>query len=419
MGKQPKRRNWRKAKIEDVEEALEDERLVNKLKRKAAADKGTSEAPELFTVDTAGSCEGLSSASKRAIARAKIFPPKGPNLGLSASEEAKVARAEGALGGPRKLRRRASAREADVFDLWAAPAQEAAKAATEREQAAASTVRRVAQNAPSSAPKTLHQKVSAAPAVLPAHEGQSMNPHGVAYEELACLAAAKELEREREVEAMDRQMRPLTHELRDALGAEATRDMDEEAKVQAYRELACPTAAAGAARAEAEAEEALRKGQPWMKSQAHRNKEQKRKRIEAKQAQAKAQKRLEKSVGDVGAILKEMKDREEWLEGRKEYKRSMRAKRKQLEETEGVVPKCRRIGRGKFAEEAMVVPDAEASAKGLRAMPLQGASAVRERISSIVRRGMLPAPVEASRGEVIRHKKNAGKLRRGRKFVSP
>merc|ERR1712087_851734 len=84
-----------------------------------------------------------------------------------------------------------------------------------------------------------HQKVGLAPVVLPAHEGQSMNPETAAFEDLACLAAAKHIEQEQESEAIDRKMKPMTHALRDAVGAEALKNMTEEEKVEKFKALMC------------------------------------------------------------------------------------------------------------------------------------------------------------------------------------
>merc|ERR1712194_20133 len=84
---------------------------------------------------------------------------------------------------------------------------------------------------PLSTPSTA-KKVGQGPAVIPAHEGQSVNPEMNALEDLTFTAAAKALEIEREEEAQDRKMRPVTAELKDHLG-------DEEAKAAAYRELIC------------------------------------------------------------------------------------------------------------------------------------------------------------------------------------
>lgn len=400
--KQPKKRGWRKADIGDVEDAMEDDRLVDKLKRGSVKGKGQDdEEGELFTVDTEGSKEHLSAKTRREIARAKLFPPKAPKIGLSASEEAKIARAEGALKTGKSQPSSSSKKGPDVFDLWDAPIAPVKKT--------------FHHPPPKQTPKTLHQKVSAAPAVLPAHEGQSMNPQTEAYEELLCTAAAKQLEAEREDEALDRKMRPFTYELRDLVGEEALKGKSEEEKTQLYQSLKGQQAAEGEEDEGGAAANALKLR---LKSQAQRNKERKRKDLDAKQAQQRAQRKLAKSVGDLGAIQKEMMEEEDLQAKKREYKLTQRQKRKELEEKEGVVPHTRRLGRTKFKEEALVVPDAEAASKGLRGMPLKS-SAVKERLSSIVRRGMLPAPLSASRGDVIRFKKAKNRLKNSRKYKSP
>merc|ERR1712217_725983 len=144
----------------------------------------------------------------------------------------------------------------------------------------------------------------------------------------------------------------------------------------------------------------------------------KRKDVDAKKAQALAQKRLDKSVGTIGTVLKEMKEEETHRQTRRAYKKELRAKRKELEEKTGEVPRNRRLGKDKFSEDAIVVPDAVAAKNGLRAMPLKGC-AVKERLSSIVRRGMLDARPEATHGEVDRRKRKNNKLKLSRKYMSP
>mmetsp|Transcript_47554 Transcript_47554/g.83640 ORF Transcript_47554/g.83640 Transcript_47554/m.83640 type:complete len:420 (-) Transcript_47554:96-1355(-) len=404
--KQRKGRTWRKAKIEDVEEAMEDDRLVQKLKRKVG--QTDDQVDELFTIDTKGSCEGLSNSSRRAIARAKIFPPKGPNIGLSASEEAKIERAERQLEASRQP---APKKGPEVFDLWSSPA--AASSSSDRE---ASRLR-PAQKPAVKVPRTLHQKVGLAPAVLPAHEGQSMNPQQNAYEDLACMAAAVELEKEREAEDQDRKMKPITHELRDLVGAEKLKGMEEAEKMQLYRSLVLKSAADADGSAAAD-KASPTKGQRKQKSQAQRNKEKKRRGVDAKEDQLRQQKRLEKSVGQVGSLLKDMKDRSEWEEKRREYRESMRTKSRELEATAGVLPKKRRLGGAKFEEEAAVIPDAAAAAKGLRAMPLQG-GAVKERLASVMRRGLLPAHPENSKDQANRVKKRVSRAKQKKKVISP
>lgn len=431
--KQPKRRAWRKVKVDDVEEAMEDDRLISKMKRwdRPEAQKGkdgSADASELFTIDTKGSFEGLSATSRREIARAKLFPPKGPNIGLSATEETKVSRAEGSLGAASKRGR--GSKEPEVFDLWAGPDPATArKQRAQAEEEAAMTVIRRPMTRPSKVPKTLHQKVSAAPPVIPAHEGQSMNPTEEAYEDLACTAAARQLEKEAEADALERKLRPITHELRERLGQDAVKDLDDEAQMKLWRSLA------GKQNGDREDDEAGGEGSRdhgdaagkrkreqlagrEQKSQAQRNREKRRKDLDAKQAQKLASKKLEKQVGEVGALLKEMKEAKEFQQRRREYRDAHRAKGLE-DEAKGISSRRHRLGRTRFAEEALVVPDAQAAAAGcMRSMPLK-ASAVKERLSSIVRRGLVTAPPEASKSEAKRHKSKANRVKNGRKFVSP
>eukprot|EP00439_Symbiodinium_sp_Y106_P019144 s2556_g2.t1 len=214
------------------------------------SNKDQDDLDALFTVDTKGSCEGLSQASRKEVARAKIFreswrQEKGPDLGLSGFEEAKVARAAQTLENRQRQKPKANQ---EVFDLWSAPTkaeQWKAERADEEELVGgvgAFRVRKQPKPTPIHTPRTLHQKASRAPAVVPAHEGQSVNPGSDAYEDLACMAAAKQLEKEEKVESLERQMRPITAELRAELGEEEVAKMDEATRIQTYRKLICPGA---------------------------------------------------------------------------------------------------------------------------------------------------------------------------------
>eukprot|EP00929_Paragymnodinium_shiwhaense_P045284 TRINITY_DN23150_c0_g1_i1.p1 TRINITY_DN23150_c0_g1~~TRINITY_DN23150_c0_g1_i1.p1 ORF type:complete len:426 (+),score=166.41 TRINITY_DN23150_c0_g1_i1:124-1401(+) len=409
MGKkQPKKKTWRKADIADVEEAVEDERLVSKLKKPAKAQGGKAEGgedeeelgDEFFTVDTKGSTETLSRQARREIARAKLFPAKGPKLGLSAAEEAKVERAAN------WSKERRKAKEA-AFDLWNAPT---APVKVSKDFPAI----RSAKEKPHSTPRTVGEKVGRAPAVLPAHEGQSMNPEHKAYEDLACTAAARELEREREAADLDRKIMPMTHELRDHIDAEELAKMDDETKLKKFRELTV-----GSALVDEDGDDTVYKaGKGRVKSQAQKNKTRRQKVVDVRESQEKAQKKLEKSVGEVGAILKQMKEEDRLRAEQKKYKEALRREKRSLEETEGVVSKRRRLGRTSFQEDALLVPDAEAAKKGMRSMPLQG-GVIQDRLSSIMRRGLIPATPQASMSEKVRKEKKAGRLKRSRKFASP
>jgi len=426
--KKPKKKKERKINIEDVEDALEDERSIMKMKMKnknfnASKTPDDVDHDDLFTVDTKGSFEGISQTSRRQLARAKLFPPKGPNLGLTWTEEMKITKAERQV---EAKERPAKAAAPEVFDLWgAAPPNGKARTNaigghTEGYRVRAAKPMRV------NVPGTMHQKVGLAPAVIPAHEGQSMNPHREAYEDLACMAAAAEIERERDLEELDRKIKPMSAELRDAVGDEKFRQMSEEEKFAAFKKLHSKREASAREAKEADEEAAAAEEEAGLsgrkrskqKSQALRNKKKKRVGLDATEEQANAQRRLDKSVGEVGSMLKSMQDDATFHKNRKQYRESLREKRRHLEATEGVVPKKRKLGGGRFAEDATVVPDAEALGGSLRATPLR-ASAVRDRLTSVVRRGLLPPPNEASKERKNWHKKKNNRLKNGRKFLSP
>lgn len=419
--KQPKKRLHAKINVDDVKEAMEDEMNISKMKtvqtkgarrltKKGEKKDDDDDAEDLFTVDTKGSFEGISKSSRRELARAKLFPPKGEKLGLTATEEGKVLRAERQV---EASKRPPKPEAAEVFDLWGAPAPN--KISGRNGFGRVKTIAKVTVKTPG----TLHQKVGLAPAVIPAHEGQSVNPHREAYEDLAFMAAAAELEREREADELERKMRPMTAELMDAVGAEKLKDMDDEEKIALYKKLHKRDGDAG--EGEDEDGAAPSKRSLKRKSQAYRNKLKRKKMFngaDSKIEQAEAQKRLDRSVADVPHMLKGMKEQDEFHKNRKLYRENLRAKRKEIEASEGVVPKHRKLGGGKYAEAAAIVPEAESGGKGLRSMPVI-TSAVRERLESVVRRGLLPPPSEATAEKQRWHKKKNNKLKRGRKFISP
>lgn len=414
-GKKPSKRAWRKADVEDVEEALEDDRLVNKLKKQAmkGAGKDSEDLEALFTVDTKGSFEGVSAASRRELARKKLFREKAPNIGMTGSEEAKIDRTIQRLAN----RRPEKPKGPDVFDLWSMPTKaEQWQAEQDDEELGGFRIRKQSKPMPVHTPRSMHQKVSRAPAVLPAHEGQSVNPNNDAYEDLACMAAAKELEKEQEAKILARTQRPITAELTDALGEEAVEKMDDANRIETYRKMFCSNEAPE--QQEGESEEAYEKrvAKFKRKSQSQKNKEKKRKFIDHQQAQMKSQQRLEKSVGEVGAILRDMKQEEKHQEERRAYRDAMREQRKEMEEKVGIMDPTTRIGRGKAPVEDLAVPD-EDRAGSLRQMSMK-ASAVRDRLSSILRRGLLPARAETPL-EGGRAKKRSLRYRHKKQIVSP
>lgn len=391
-----KRRAWRKNKLEDVEEAMEDDRAAKKLKRTVDPKDGSLD--ELFSIDVKGDAD-VQPLTRRAKARAKLFGPKEPKIPISACEEARIERAERALEvkRPEKI-------EPAMVDIWSSP--KAAGPVKDR------TVMMPAKAFPSKPPKTMHQKVGIAPAVIPAHEGQSLNPHAQAYEELVCMATAAELQHEQQESEQKRKDRPVTTELVDSLGQEKVDEMDEAARVEAWAALR-----QGGADTSTAQDDHLQRGQVKRsgkrKLQAARNKSMRNKTIFFKEGQKQTQRKLDKSVGEVGNILKELEAEEVWQKARRTYKNNLKENALELERKTGVVSKRRRLGRTLFSEESLVVPDVSAVGKGLR-QRLQ-CSAIQDRFVSIVRRGMLPPPPEKSASEVVRQKYLKDQSRRARK----
>jgi len=414
MGKATKKRTWRKADIADVEEGLEEARAVKKLKRQGPEDGSKEgELDELFTIDTAGSGEGISKKTRRELARARLFPNKGPNLGLSAAEEMKVEKHEAKLNAPPNPK--SSENQPKVianYDLWSAPAPSNSTLPACAKNFAQIRGRKYAAT---KVPKTLNQKVSTAPAVVPAHEGQSMNPELGAYEDLACHAAAVQLEKERVAEEINRKIKPMTHELRDTISTEEWKELSEEDKVQKFRALICKSGTADDGAATGVRASHIKHRH---KSQAHKNRDFAKKVQDEHERAAQRNDKLERSVGDLGAIMKELKQREAWEKERRDYRDSRKAAQGKLEKTKGIVPKRRRLGTALFEENAQHVPDAAAAAKGLRAMPLKS-SALQERVASIMRRGMLPATPEATHADLRRRGKAKKLIQKRRKFISP
>eukprot|EP00439_Symbiodinium_sp_Y106_P055261 s2556_g7.t1 len=113
---------------------------------------------------------------------------------------------------------------------------------------------------------------------------------------------------------------------------------------------------------------------------------------------------------------KEMNEEEETRRERRAYRESLRRKRRELEETLGTMDAKTRLGRGKAPEEDLAVPDLEATGQ-LRKMPIK-ASAVRDRLSSILRRGLLPSRPETAL-EATKRRRRSLKAKHKRKMVSP
>lgn len=152
------------------------------------------------------------------------------------------------------------------------------------------------------------------------------------------------------------------------------------------------------------------------KTQAERNKEKRRKLREQEQLKEAKEKKLGKSVGAVGAMLKDMKAKAAESEEKQKFKKEAKARDKELEK-KGMIKKMK-IGRIYYEEKGADIGGADDGKKGLRAAPLQSL-AIQDRIGSVFRRGMLQQPPPSSKLQMHRVKKQTRAKLVRRKFVSP
>lgn len=274
---------------------------------------------------------------------------------------------------------------------------------------------------PEKVPGTMHQRVSKAPAVLVAHEGQSVNPAQEAFEDLACTEAALEIEKEREKSNLDRLARPILHTLLDHYSSEEVKAMDETTRFAKFRELS------GGSVADAEdggyqEKDGLLAGLKKLqrrKTKAERNKQRRAQLNRQRLSEEQREKEFLKSVGKVGHFLKDIDQEEEEGKAKKEYKTALKRQEEMEEITKGVIPKSRRIGKHKYREAAKELPLVENGERtGLRQMKMVG-SALNDRVQSVYRQGLLEMKPEATRHNYRRVQKGIRKRDKNRKFVNP
>lgn len=419
-GTQQRKKKWKKVNVEDVEEAMEDDRITRKLAKKMEMGGVVSE--ELFTIDTAGDLgkEKPSSSSKKAAAKEKIASWKTPRVGRSANEIAKIERAAAGTSMRESTKRKLQAEAANenvAFDVWGADASSVAPKTKRYLHTANGHLEKRAVKVP----KTLGKRISDAPAVVAPHEGQSLNPTTGAYSDLAWSITDKEMEKQFQEQALDRKLKPVTHTLKELADPKELKGLDEKGKLALFRKLTL-----GAEHAEINDEhEENADGKVTVgkngvlqkrKTQAERNKD-KRRRLREQQEKKEAQeKKLGKSVGAIGTMLKDMKAKTEESKVKKASNKEAKAKEKELEK-KGIVKKMK-IGRIYYEETGADIGGAEDGSKGLRAAPLQSL-AIQDRMNSVFRRGMLQQPPASTKLQMHRIKKHTRAKLVRRKFVSP
>lgn len=402
-----KKKNWKKIDARDVEEALEDDRLTKKLAKVPAED--------LFSLDTLGSTAGLSRSTQKELKKAKEQGPK--QRRYSPQELKKVAKA-GTLLKNRSMMAEKRANGAPpppkVFDLWGEPL---AKAPQSEPAVHPERTARKPKLLPQKVPGTMHQRVSKAPAVVVAHEGQSVNPADEAFEELACTEAAVQLEKEREAKERVRANRPIFHTLLEHYSHEEIKAMDGATQLAKFQALTRGASGASENR-NGDEQTVLSKKLKGRKTKAERNKQRRAQLNRQAFAAEQKEKQFLKSIGTVGSLLDDIANEEEEGQARKEYRATLKSQEEVEERTKGVIPKNRRIGKHKYREAAKELPLVEDGGKtGLRQVKMVG-SALNDRVQSIYRQGLLEMKPEATREFHRGVKKIIRKRDKNRKFTN-
>eukprot|EP00483_Globobulimina_turgida_P005379 UN05389 len=195
---------------------------------------------------------------------------------------------------------------------------------------------------PTYKPKSLSMIVSRAPAVKPAHMGQSINPKQEHYESLVSEAAAIELRKEEQLDHQMRATRAMTAELIDKYGKEKVKEMSDAEKIKLF---------IGEKPEDKPVEVAVKKPTE-RKTTTQRNKENRIKaREEALEAQRK-EKKFQKSIGTIGTVKKEMKKDDETKKQQEAYKLAKKQYKDEME-SKGVIVGKTKVGKHRFSEPAI------------------------------------------------------------------
>merc|ERR1719265_2734232 len=342
---------------------------VSQVLSKKAQEEAFLEREDLFTVDTQGSLAGLPRSVRKAIAKDPTGSGKKP---LSRQEKAKFLKAARSRPQPKK-------EEPEVFDAWV----------VEKKEKFTFPIRRVEDESKLGMGRSGLAATSKSPAIIPPDAGHSVNPSQEAFQGLVATAAAVEFEKDRRTELQNRRARPVTALLKEHFEPEQLAAMSEADKQAKYLQLVRGDVVEGG-----ESELPLLKKKAAKKTRAQLNKEARRAALELEMTREKKQKKRDNSIGEVGAIMKEVKTKAQLRAEQKEYAAQKRVE----EETEvraGRLTKAPRVGKHQFVETPLeVVYDAE-DRKQIRVAAK--VSAIQTCADSYYRRNMLEAKPENSR----------------------
>lgn len=278
-------------------------------------------------------------------------------------------------------------------------------------------VSRVTDRMPGRVPKTLAQKVSVSPAVLPPEAGHSINPASEDYAAVFTKAAEVEFEKDRVEEKQRRKSRPVTTYLTELYGKEIVSAMTPTEKLNKYIELVRPKPKAAFDDILMEKElEPPTKRSTKPKTIAQRNKQLRTKVLERFESVDRKQRKLDKSIGEVGRVKKDLTKKDD-MDSQFREQRAKKKAEEEERERKGSKVNAKRIGKHTFQPGALeVVYDADSRKTVREAAKVSAISTCAE---SYYRRNMLEATPENSRANARRVMKRVRKAKVKNRYVDP
>lgn len=371
MGGKQRRKKYQKINVDDVEEAREDERLAQKYRKQSTVDNA------LFAIDTVGGSKGLAKSVRLALKSEKR--PRG----FKSMTKESLKQVDKMVEKISKPQSAVQPTRANVYDLWNAPNEAKVKK-----------------------PAKIGEKTCKAPAVIVADPGQAVNPASTDQEELLFKAAAVNIAEENAQMDLNRRIKPMTAKLVDALGIEEVRKMTDSERLAKYQELMRP------AGDDIPVESAL-VGKKERKTTHQKNKRERHLLKLKQESIAKKRKLFHKSIAQVPSMLRELKTEEQNRVARKEYTDTMKRVAAE-QEAKGNVERPKRIGRLRFKEAALDIPQG----KNATLRSVVPTIVVAERINSIYRRNLIEQRSENTRFTLRRMKHQARKKVKNKKLAS-
>lgn len=369
MGGKQRQKKYKKINVTDVEEAHEDERMVQKYKKQGTIDNA------LFSIDTVGGTKGMPKSVRVALKREK--QPRG----FASMSKDSLLQIDKMIDKLQRPKPKLKPQKPSVYDIWDAPSEAKVKR-----------------------PATVGEKTCKAPAVIVADPGQAVNPDSKFREELIFKAAATKLVEENLEKDMTRRLKPMTAKLADEFGPEQIGKWSQVQRVEKFQELVNPGV-------DIEVEGAVPR-KTDRKTTHQKNKRQRHESTLRHLSKVKKQKLFHKSISQVPTLLKELKAEEEQRGKEKEYLDALKKKSAE-EEAKGVIEKPIRLGRLRFKEAPIDVPQENGTLRSVKPTVI-----VSDRINSFYRRNLLEHRSENTSLTLRRMKHQSRKNIKNKKLAS-